>query len=176
MTGQQIIGSVQPPKLPQIELGPFFEIARQNQQVKTNAAYPVTTSPQGGVLWCEGGFDFKGDVTGCFISSGHISMEAGAVIRSYTNAWPTIYVKSGGAEFVGQATIYGFTWVGGDLKFTGGGNIYYGPVFVTGLLNKGGNSDMKWFIPSSGYVISPPRVSPQQYTNTLQRLVVTGWQ
>lgn len=31
-------------------------------------------------------------------------------------------------------------------------------------------------VPAGGFVITPPVVNPQQYSNTVQRLVIIGWQ
>jgi hypothetical protein len=62
------------------------------------------------------------------------------------------------------------------VKFTGGGALQGGPVIIMGNLQKGGNSDMTDLIPGSGFSILPPVVNPQQVSNTVYRLVVTGWQ
>jgi len=48
-------------------------------------------------------------------------------------------------------------------------------VIIMGNLNKAGNSTMTANIPNAGFLITPPIVSSQQSSNTLQRLVITGW-
>ena len=177
ITGTKIVGAVATPILPAIELSPFYEVARQNHQVVSNTvSIPNGFTPPGGVLWCEGSLKFKGTATGCFIATAGVSMEAGADVYPSNPNWPTIYVKTGGCSFTGQANTHGFVFSGGDVKFTGGGALMGGPVIIIGNLSKGGNSDMTDAIPASGFVITPPVVNPQQYSNTVQRLVVIGWQ
>lgn len=87
-------------------------------------------------------------------------MEAGALVTPGNPNWPTIYNKSGDVSFTGQAETYGFVYSEGDVKFTGGGSLQGGPVIIKGNLQKGGNSDMTDLIPSSGFTIIPPVVSP----------------
>jgi hypothetical protein len=175
--GNKIERPVPPPPLPTIELSPFFEIAKQNGQVKTGSVSIASGfSPAGGVFWCEGSLNFKGTATGCFIATAGVTMQAGADVWPLNSSWPTLYNKSGDCSFTGQAETHGFVYCGGDVKFTGGGALQGGPVIIMGNLQKGGNSDMTDLIPGSGFSILPPVVNPQQVSNTVYRLVVTGWQ
>jgi hypothetical protein len=177
IVGTTTEGPVTAPALPAIELSPFYELARQNGELKSGTfVVPAGYAPAGGVLWCDGALDFKGTATGCFIATAGVTMEAGADVWPANTNWPTLYNKSGDIRFTGQAETHGFVYAGGDVKFTGGGALQGGPVIIKGSLKKGGNSDMTDMIPGSGYVISPPVVNPQQVSNTVARLVITGWQ
>jgi hypothetical protein len=177
IVGTKIERTVPPPPLPTIELSPFFEVAKQNGQVKTGSVSVASGfTPAGGVLWCEGTLNFKGTATGCFIATAGVTMEAGADVWPINPGWPTVYNKAGDCTFTGQAETHGFVYSGGDVKFTGGGALQGGPVIIMGSLQKNGNSDMTDQIPGSGMSILPPVVNQQQYSNTLQRLVITGWQ
>jgi hypothetical protein len=177
IVGTKVVAAVAAPTLPAIELSTFYQVALNNGQVKSGSfSVPSGYTPAGGVLWCEGSLDFKGTATGCFIATAGVTMEAGADVRPGNANWPTIYNKSGDISFTGQAETRGFVYAGGDVKFTGGGALQGGPVIIKGNLQKGGNSDMTDMIASSGFVIIPPVVNPQQYSNTVARLVVTGWQ
>jgi hypothetical protein len=175
--GALVISSVSAPVLPEIELSPFYQHAYKNGQVKTgNFSVPSGYVPVGGILWCDGTLDFKGKVTGCFIATAGITLEAGAEVKPINPNWPTLYNKAGDINFTGQAETYGFIYTGGNVKFAGGGAMQDGPVIIKGNLEKRGNSDMIDNIPSTGFVIIPPVVNPQQISNTVERLVITGWQ
>lgn len=177
IVGTKVVAAVTAPALPVVELSTFYQVAQNNNQVKTGAfSVPNGYTPPGGVLWCDGTLDFKGTATGCFIATAGVTMEAGADVWPSNTNWPTIYNKSGDISFTGQAETHGFVYCGGDVKFTGGGALQGGPVIIKGNLQKGGNSDMTDMISSSGFVLIPPVVNPQQYSNTVARLVITGFQ
>jgi hypothetical protein len=158
-------------------LSTFYQVALNNNEVKTGSfSVPSGYAPAGGVLWCDGTLNFKGPATGCFIATAGVTMQAGADVWPSNANWPTIYNKAGDVSFTGQAETHGFVYCGGDVKFTGGGALQGGPVIIKGNLKKGGNSDMTDLISSSGFVLTPPVVNPQQYSNTVARLVITGFQ
>jgi len=176
VSGTEIIGKVAAPTLPSIELSPFYQIAAQNGQVKTGSISVANGfTPPGGVLWCVGSLDFKGTATGCFIATAGVSLEASAAVYPVNTNWPTIYNQTGNINFAGQANTYGFVYTGGNVQFAGGGAMQGGPVIIMGNLNKAGNSTMTANIPNAGFLITPPIVNSQQSSNTLQRLVITGW-
>ncbi len=177
IVGTKVIAAVPAPTLPVIELSTFYQVAINNGQVKSGSfSVPSGYAPVGGVLWCEGTLDFKGTATGCFIATAGVTMEAGANVWPSNTNWPTIYNKAGDISFTGQAETHGFVYAGGNVKFTGGGALQGGPVIIKGNLQKGGNSAMTDMISGSGFVIIPPVVNAQQYSNTVARLVITGWQ
>ena len=119
------ISTVTSPILPTIELGPFYQTALINKQIVTgNVSIVDGFIPVGGVLWCEGSLDFKGNAKGCFISTLGAYMESQANISPYNPNWPTIYNKLGDITIAGQANINGFVYTGGNINFTGGGEFH----------------------------------------------------
>jgi hypothetical protein len=181
MLGTKVVGAVKAVAIPDIQLDPFYQRAAQNGQVYTNwSCDPVGTyAVPGGVLWSVGTMSIKGTVQGCFIATGEITINSGAVITPANAAWPTIATRDGRIKMTGQADITGlvYTYSAAGVDWQGGGNIRDGALVCKGPLYKGGNSGLIGFgLPPGGLTIIPPTTSAKQKTNTVAKLVITAWQ
>jgi hypothetical protein len=179
--GTKIVGAVPTVTIPDIQLDPFYQRAAQNGQVYTNWSCDPsgTYAVPGGVLWSVGTMSIKGTVQGCFIATGEITLNSGAVITPANVNWPTIATRDGRIKMTGQADITGlvYTYSAAGVDWQGGGYIRNGALVSKGPLNKGGNSGIIGFgLPAGGLTIIPPTTSSKQKTNTVAKLVITAWQ
>lgn len=178
LTATKYVQSVAQIPIPTIELSPFYTMALKGGQVKTNYNLQPSGSytVPGGFMWVVGDLDIKGAVCGCFVATGNITLESGAVVTPYAPGFPTLLARDGQIKMTGQADITGVVIAqNSGVNWNGGGNVRNGALVCSGALSKGGSSGSVGFsLPGNSITIYTPDTSVK--TNSTSRLVIQAWQ
>jgi len=155
ITGGSATASVPPVAIPDIDLTPYFNWAKDHGEVyvgdfSTSSSY----SPNGGIMYVIGDVQISSHavISGSIIATGNIHITGAAEIVPNTSVF-AMATESGDLENTSSGTIEGLVYSKkGNYKQTANG-VLKGQIIVGGDVQKGGNSDIILFAKS---IPAPP--------------------
>lgn len=173
ITGGTTYDSVPPVSIPDIDLTPYFNWAKNHGEVyvgdySTSASY----SPNGGIMYVIGDVEISSHavINGSIIATGNIKITGAAEIKPNTSVF-AVATESGDLENTSSGMIEGLVYSKkGNYKQTANG-ILKGQIIVGGDVQKGGNSDIILFTQS---IPTPPGILGITPTKSLP--LISAWQ
>ncbi len=167
ITGESTTASVPPVTIPDIDLTPYFNWAKDHGEVyvgdfSTSSSY----SPNGGIMYVIGDVEISSHavISGSIIATGNIHITGAAEIIPNTSVF-AMATESGDLENTSSGTIEGLVYSKkGNYKQTANG-VLKGQIIVGGDVQKGGNSDIIMFTqsiptPPGGVSVTPTKSLP----------------
>lgn len=167
ITGGSTTATVPPVVIPDIDLTPYFNWAKDHGEVyvgdfSTSSSY----SPNGGIMYVIGDVEISSHavISGSIIATGDIHITGAAEIIPNTSVF-AMATESGDLANTSSGTIEGLVYSKkGNYKQTANG-ILKGQIIVGGEVQKGGNSDIIMFTqsiptPPGGVSVTPTKSLP----------------
>jgi cytoskeletal protein CcmA (bactofilin family) len=173
IAGGSTQADVDPVEIPDIDLTPYFNWAKQHGEVHTGDFSTSTDyTPNGGVLYVIGDVEISSHAVfnGSIIATGNIKLTGQSQINPTTSVF-AMASESGDLENTSTGTIKGLVYSkNGNYKQTANGRLE-GQIIVGGTIQKGGNSDIVFY---QQYIPNPPGVGSTVPTKSLP--VIASWQ
>jgi hypothetical protein len=167
ITGGSTTASVPPVAIPDIDLTPYFNWAKDHGEVYVgDFSSSSSYSPNGGIMYVIGDVQISGNavISGSIIATGNIHITGAAEIIPNTSVF-AMATESGDLENTSSGTIEGLVYSKkGNYKQTANGTLK-GQIIVGGDVQKGGNSDVILYVqsiptPPGGVSVTPTKSLP----------------
>ncbi len=175
ITGGTTTTSVPPVPVPDIDLTPYFNWARQHGEVHTGLSISSSYTPAGGILWVDGDVSISGGpgtvINGSIIATGNIHISGQVQIKPTTTVF-AMASRNGDITNTSSERLTGLIYAkAGNYSQTANGQLY-GQLIINGTIKKGGSSDIINYVRS---VPTPPG-GPGSSPPTKEWPVVAAWQ
>ncbi|MCK4563871.1 MAG: hypothetical protein KAU94_04265 [Verrucomicrobia bacterium] len=143
ITGTAAQEPVKPVKIPDINLTPYYNWAKNNGEVHNGFSTSSSYTPAGGILWVDGDVTISSDavINGSIIATGNIYISGQANVVPTTTAF-AMASRDGNIKNTSTGDIYGLVYAKtGDYAQTANGRLF-GQVIVNGDIKKSGVSDI----------------------------------
>jgi hypothetical protein len=167
ITGASTTASVPPVAIPDIDLTPYFNWAKDHGEVYVgDFSSSSSYSPNGGIMYVIGDVEISSHavISGSIIATGNIHITGAAEITPNTSVF-AMATESGDLENTSSGTIEGLVYSKkGNYKQTANGTLK-GQIIVGGDVQKGGNSDIILYVqsiptPPGGVSVTPTKSLP----------------
>ena len=132
--------------IPDIDLTPFYNWARDHGEIYNNFSSSSSYTPNGGILWVNGNVMISSHavINGSIIATGDVKISGAVDINAPANGF-AIASRDGSINITSSGDITGLIYAKvGDYDHTANGQVI-GQVIVGGNIKKGGNSDIWLF-------------------------------